>query len=84
VQSCQDKGVAVAGEHRRHVELFGVPEHRVDRLAHRFGLEPLDVHILLTADAQPGRALHATVDLTCGWTQKYLGHIEASRRRLDT
>ncbi|MFF3666341.1 winged helix-turn-helix transcriptional regulator [Microtetraspora malaysiensis] len=32
---------------------------------------------------EPGRALRATVDGMCAWTQRYLGHIEASRRRFD-
>ncbi|WP_067139682.1 winged helix-turn-helix transcriptional regulator [Microtetraspora malaysiensis] len=32
---------------------------------------------------EPGRALRATVDGMCAWTQQYLGHIEASRRRFD-
>jgi DNA-binding HxlR family transcriptional regulator len=33
---------------------------------------------------EPGRALRATVDAMCGWTHRYLGHIEAARRRFDT
>ncbi|WP_433424200.1 winged helix-turn-helix transcriptional regulator [Microtetraspora malaysiensis] len=32
---------------------------------------------------EPGRALRATVDGMCAWTQRYLGRIEASRRRFD-
>ncbi|MGI5487953.1 winged helix-turn-helix transcriptional regulator [Microtetraspora malaysiensis] len=32
---------------------------------------------------EPGRALRATVDGMCAWTQRYLGHIEASRHRFD-
>ncbi|WP_227996725.1 winged helix-turn-helix transcriptional regulator [Nocardia australiensis] len=31
----------------------------------------------------PGRALRKTVDGMCDWTQRYLGDIEASRRRFD-
>ncbi|WP_241000003.1 winged helix-turn-helix transcriptional regulator, partial [Streptomyces sp. Tu 4128] len=30
---------------------------------------------------EPGRALRATVDAMCGWTQQYLGHIEDARGR---
>ncbi|WP_407563168.1 winged helix-turn-helix transcriptional regulator [Streptomyces sp. 184] len=33
---------------------------------------------------EPGRALRATVDAMCGWTQQYLGRIEDARRRFDT
>src|SRR5882724_5709805 len=33
---------------------------------------------------ESGTALRATVDGMCAWTQRYLGHIEASRRRFDT
>ncbi|WP_181787092.1 winged helix-turn-helix transcriptional regulator [Streptomyces phytophilus] len=32
---------------------------------------------------EPGRALRATVDAMCGWTQQYLHHIEAARNRFD-
>lgn len=30
---------------------------------------------------EPGRALRVTIDGLCDWTHRYLGHIEASRRR---
>ncbi|MFG3497905.1 winged helix-turn-helix transcriptional regulator [Streptomyces sp. NPDC047928] len=30
---------------------------------------------------EPGRALRATVAGMCGWTSRYLDHIEAARRR---
>jgi DNA-binding HxlR family transcriptional regulator len=30
---------------------------------------------------EAGQALRAVVDGMCGWTQQYLGHIEASRKR---
>ncbi|MFI5496736.1 winged helix-turn-helix transcriptional regulator [Actinoplanes sp. NPDC051859] len=30
---------------------------------------------------EAGDALRAVVDGICGWTQQYLGHIEAARRR---
>ncbi|GAA2691321.1 helix-turn-helix domain-containing protein [Streptomyces aculeolatus] len=32
---------------------------------------------------EPGRALRATVDAMCDWTQQYLHHIEAARNRFD-
>ncbi|MER6574901.1 helix-turn-helix domain-containing protein [Nonomuraea sp. NPDC001023] len=32
---------------------------------------------------EPGRALRATVDAMCAWTQRHLGDIEAARRRFD-
>ncbi|WP_326794307.1 helix-turn-helix transcriptional regulator [Streptomyces sp. NBC_01808] len=32
---------------------------------------------------EPGRALRATVDAMCEWTQQYLGHIEDARSRFD-
>ncbi|MEV3979505.1 helix-turn-helix domain-containing protein [Nonomuraea sp. NPDC049758] len=32
---------------------------------------------------EPGRALRATVDAMCAWTQAHLGDIEAARRRFD-
>jgi DNA-binding HxlR family transcriptional regulator len=32
---------------------------------------------------EPGKALRETVDGMCAWSQRYLGHIEASRRRFD-
>ncbi|UBU18156.1 winged helix-turn-helix transcriptional regulator [Nonomuraea gerenzanensis] len=31
----------------------------------------------------PGQALRATVDLICGWTHEFFGHIESARRRFD-
>ncbi|CAL9272059.1 winged helix-turn-helix transcriptional regulator [Streptomyces rochei] len=30
---------------------------------------------------EPGRALRTTVDAMCGWTHRYLGHIEEARDR---
>jgi DNA-binding HxlR family transcriptional regulator len=33
---------------------------------------------------EAGDALRAVVDGMCGWTQRYLGHIEESRRRFAT
>ncbi|UUU26610.1 winged helix-turn-helix transcriptional regulator [Streptomyces sp. DSM 40750] len=32
---------------------------------------------------EAGRGLRKTVDGMCDWTQRYLGHIEASRRSFD-
>ncbi|MEV0680519.1 helix-turn-helix domain-containing protein [Actinosynnema sp. NPDC050436] len=32
---------------------------------------------------EPGRALRATVDTMCDWTQRHLAHIEDARRRFD-
>ncbi|MGW7072302.1 winged helix-turn-helix transcriptional regulator [Streptomyces sp. NPDC054855] len=32
----------------------------------------------------PGRALRAAVDAICGWTHRYLGHIEDARHRFGT
>ncbi|ALG08141.1 winged helix-turn-helix transcriptional regulator [Kibdelosporangium phytohabitans] len=32
---------------------------------------------------EAGHGLRKTVDGMCDWTQQYLGHIEASRRRFD-
>ncbi len=58
------------------------------RMLERYGLVdrtvyptvPPRVEYTLT---EPGRALRATVDGMCGWTHRYLGHIEASRNRFD-
>lgn len=33
--------------------------------------------------AEPGWALRVTIYGMCDWTHRYLGHIEASRRRSD-
>ncbi len=32
---------------------------------------------------EAGQALRGVVDGVCAWTQRHLGHIEASRRRFD-
>ncbi|MEU8825269.1 helix-turn-helix domain-containing protein [Streptomyces sp. NPDC048636] len=50
----------------------------VDRKVHP--TVPPRVEYTLT---EPGRALRAAVDAICGWTQKYLGHIEDARRHFD-
>ncbi|MDX3452169.1 helix-turn-helix domain-containing protein [Streptomyces sp. ME02-8801-2C] len=33
---------------------------------------------------EPGRALRATVDALCEWTNRYLGHIEGARRHFGS
>ncbi|CAM5251402.1 Transcriptional regulator OS=Streptomyces alboniger OX=132473 GN=CP975_00870 PE=4 SV=1 [Streptomyces alboniger] len=32
---------------------------------------------------EPGQALRIAVDVICGWTHQYLGHIEGARGRFD-
>ncbi|GAA0823398.1 winged helix-turn-helix transcriptional regulator [Streptosporangium amethystogenes subsp. fukuiense] len=58
----------------RMLERNGLVERRV------YPTVPPRVEYTLT---EPGQALRATVDGMCGWTSRYLGHIEASRRRFD-
>ncbi|OWA06253.1 transcriptional regulator [Streptomyces sp. CS113] len=50
----------------------------VDRTVHP--TVPPKVEYTLT---EPGRALRATVDAICDWTQRHLGHIEGARERFD-
>ncbi|GAA4660089.1 helix-turn-helix domain-containing protein [Streptomyces chumphonensis] len=50
----------------------------VDRTVHP--TVPPRVEYTLT---EPGRALRATVDALCAWTQRHLGHIEDARRRFE-
>ncbi|AIV35683.1 helix-turn-helix transcriptional regulator [Streptomyces sp. R1] len=50
----------------------------VDRTVHP--TVPPKVEYTLT---EPGRALRATVDAICEWTQRNLGHIEGARERFD-
>ncbi|WP_164419518.1 winged helix-turn-helix transcriptional regulator [Streptomyces salinarius] len=50
----------------------------VDRKVHP--TVPPKVEYTLT---EPGRALRATVDAICDWTQRHLGHIEGARERFD-
>lgn len=50
----------------------------VDRKVHP--TVPPRVEYTLT---EPGRALRTTVDAMCGWTHRYLGHIEDARRHFD-
>ncbi|MEU3050552.1 helix-turn-helix domain-containing protein [Streptomyces sp. NPDC006984] len=50
----------------------------VDRRVHP--TVPPRVEYTLT---EPGRALRATVDGMCAWTQRHLDHIETARGRFD-
>lgn len=58
----------------RMLERNGLVERKV------YPTVPPRVEYTLTA---PGQGLRATVDGMCGWTHRYLGHIEAARRRFD-
>jgi DNA-binding HxlR family transcriptional regulator len=58
----------------RMLERYGLVERTV------YPTVPPRVEYTLT---EPGQALRATVDGMCGWTHRYLGHIEAARRRFD-
>ncbi|GAA3506448.1 helix-turn-helix domain-containing protein [Streptomyces prasinosporus] len=56
------------------------------RMLERNGLVERKVHPTVPPRVEytltePGRALRETVDTMCDWTHRYLGHIEASRRR---
>ncbi|WP_067816446.1 winged helix-turn-helix transcriptional regulator [Actinomadura kijaniata] len=58
------------------------------RMLERYGLVEREVHPTVPPRVEytltePGQALRATVDGMCGWTHRYLGHIEAARRRFD-
>ncbi|MGI8309028.1 winged helix-turn-helix transcriptional regulator [Saccharopolyspora hattusasensis] len=58
------------------------------RMLERNGLVERKVHPTVPPRVEytltePGQALRATIDGMCGWTRRYLGHIEASRRRFD-
>ncbi|MFJ8018900.1 winged helix-turn-helix transcriptional regulator [Streptomyces sp. NPDC096311] len=59
----------------RMLERNGLIERRVHPTV------PPRVEYTLTAS---GQGLRATVDAMCGWTHRYLGDIEAARRRFDT
>ncbi|MER7686535.1 helix-turn-helix domain-containing protein [Streptomyces sp. NPDC097610] len=59
----------------RMLERNGLVERRVHPTV------PPRVEYTLTAS---GQGLRATVDAMCGWTHRYLGDIEAARRRFDT
>ncbi|GIJ45164.1 HxlR family transcriptional regulator [Virgisporangium aliadipatigenens] len=56
------------------------------RMLEQNGLVERTVHATVPprvdyALTEAGQALRAVVDGMCGWTQRYLGHIEESRRR---
>ncbi|MGP3966182.1 winged helix-turn-helix transcriptional regulator [Streptomyces sp. 6N223] len=58
------------------------------RMLERYGLIERTVHPTVPPRVEytltePGQALRATVDGMCVWTHRYLGHIEAARRRFD-
>ncbi|TMR93986.1 winged helix-turn-helix transcriptional regulator [Nonomuraea basaltis] len=58
------------------------------RMLERNGLVERTVHPTVPPRVEytltePGQALRATVDSMCGWTRRYIGHLEASRRRFD-
>ncbi|MFJ6572609.1 winged helix-turn-helix transcriptional regulator [Streptomyces sp. NPDC091292] len=58
------------------------------RMLERYGLVDRTVHPTVPPRVEytltePGQALRATVDSMCGWTHRYLGHIDASRSRFD-
>jgi DNA-binding HxlR family transcriptional regulator len=59
------------------------------RMLERNGLVERDVHPTVPPRVdytltESGQGLRATVDAMCGWTHRYLGDIEAARRRFDT
>ncbi|MFI9592371.1 winged helix-turn-helix transcriptional regulator [Nonomuraea sp. NPDC052265] len=58
----------------RMLERNGLVERKV------YPTVPPRVEYTLT---EPGRALRATVDAMCHWTQRHLGDIETARRRFD-
>ncbi|AZM76931.1 transcriptional regulator [Streptomyces sp. KPB2] len=58
------------------------------RMLERNGLVHRTVHPTVPPKVEytltePGRALRATVDAICDWTQRHLGHIEEARERFD-
>lgn len=58
------------------------------RMLERNGLVERSVHPTVPPRVEytltePGRALRETVHTMCDWTHRYLGRIEASRRRFD-
>ncbi|HEX6359433.1 helix-turn-helix domain-containing protein [Actinophytocola sp.] len=78
---------------------FGELRGEVEGISHKMltqNLRMLERNGLLLRDVHPtvpprveytltaaGQGLRKTVDGMCDWTQRYLGHIEASRRRFD-
>ncbi|MBB5078333.1 winged helix-turn-helix transcriptional regulator [Nonomuraea endophytica] len=58
------------------------------RMLERNGLADRKVHPTVPPKVEytltpPGQALRAMVDLMCGWTHEYFGHIETARRSFD-
>jgi DNA-binding HxlR family transcriptional regulator len=58
------------------------------RMLERNGLVERNVHPTVPPRVEytlteAGQALRGTIDGMCGWTRRYLGHIDASRRRFD-
>ncbi|HEY8984397.1 MAG TPA: helix-turn-helix domain-containing protein [Streptomyces sp.] len=58
------------------------------RMLERNGLVDRTVHPTIPPRVEytltePGRALRATVDLLCDWTQRYLGDIEKARELFE-
>ncbi|MHA5050569.1 winged helix-turn-helix transcriptional regulator [Streptomyces sp. SD15] len=58
------------------------------RMLERYGLVERTVHPTVPPRVEytltePGQALRVTIDGLCDWTHRYLGDIEASRRRFD-
>ncbi|QES46956.1 transcriptional regulator [Streptomyces venezuelae] len=58
------------------------------RMLERYGLLERTVHPTVPPRVdytltEPGRALRVTIEGLCDWTHRYLGHIEAARRRFD-
>ncbi|GGQ18239.1 winged helix-turn-helix transcriptional regulator [Streptosporangium pseudovulgare] len=58
------------------------------RMLERNGLVERNVHPTVPPRVEytltePGRSLWEMTNAMCAWTQRYLGHIEASRRRFD-
>ncbi|MFD7787135.1 winged helix-turn-helix transcriptional regulator [Streptomyces nojiriensis] len=59
------------------------------RMLERNGLVERTVHPVVPPRVEytltePGRVLRVTIDGLCDWTHRFLGDIEASRRRFDT
>ncbi|MEU9131695.1 helix-turn-helix domain-containing protein [Kitasatospora sp. NPDC048540] len=58
------------------------------RMLERNGLVERTVHPVVPPRVEytltgPGQALRVTIDGLCDWTHRYVGHIDASRRRFD-
>jgi DNA-binding HxlR family transcriptional regulator len=64
--------------HKMLTQNLRMLEHNglIERTVHPVVPPRVDYHL-----TEAGHALRAVVDGMCGWTQQYLGHIEASRNR---